>query len=134
MPLYRYTSKCTQRVKKGGKMHFHLQTLHRTTTRYSKYNVNSIVRLLLKLCPPKKQESTSQPQEFAGGKRENSQPLLSAPSKLRLISSKNDTLFSKKRYVTFNKTTRCFQQNDTSLSTKVICCSMHTTRWRTSNT
>ena len=27
-------------------------------------------------------------------------------------------MFSTKRYVTFNKTTRCFQQNDTSLSTK----------------
>ena len=47
---------------------------------------------------------------------------------------KNDTLFSTKRHVTFNKTTRCFQQNNTSLSTKVICSSMHTTRWRTSNT
>lgn len=34
-------------------MHFHLQTLHRTTTRLSKYSVNSIVRLLLKLCPLK---------------------------------------------------------------------------------
>ena len=59
----------------------------------------------------------SQLQEFADGKRENSQPLLSSPSKLRLISSKttrcfqqNDTSLSTKQHVTFNKTTRHFQQ------------------------
>ena len=31
---------------------------------------------------------------------------------------KNDTSFSSKQHVTFNKTTRHFQQNNTSLSTK----------------
>ena len=33
-------------------------------------------------------------------------------------SIQNDTLFAIKRYVVFNKTTRCFQQNDTLFSTK----------------
>ena len=34
-------------------MHFYLQALHRMTTRHSKLNINSIVRLLLKLYPLK---------------------------------------------------------------------------------
>ena len=84
-------------------MHFHLQIPHRTTTRHSKYNVNSIVRLLLKLCPPQKIRVNIPTSRICWWQKRKQ-------STTAFCSIKTKAFFFKKRHVVFNKTTRHFQQ------------------------
>ena len=92
-------------------MHFHLQIPHRTTTRHSKYNVNSIVRLLLKLCPPQKIRVNIPTSRICWWQKRKQ-------STTAFCSIKTKAFFFKKRHVVFNKTIRHFQQNNTLFSTK----------------